>query len=110
MSEHCHQDHSENCCHHHEHQEASCCSHEHHCHEHHHHGSFADQLIHVADEAWMDLLKEKMKKQIEAQTGKHMDELAKIVTEENEKRWKNKMTDKNFCDEYRDKINEYYKK
>ena len=114
MSDHCHHDHNENCCHEHHHEEASCCAHEHHhCHEHSHdhcHESFADQLIHMADEAWMELLKEKMKKQIEAQTGKHMDELAKIVTEENEKRWKNKIVGKNNSEEFRRKIEEYYKK
>lgn len=113
MSEHCHHDHDDSCCHHDHHcheEEASCCSHDHHCHHHHHHESFSEQLIHIADEAWMEVLKEKMKAQIVAQSGKHLDELAKLVTEENENRWHDKTKNTNNVHEFRDKISAFFKK
>lgn len=112
MSEHCHHDHDDHCCHHDHHcheEEASCCSHDHHCH-HHHHETFSEQLIQIADEAWMEVLKEKMKAQIEAQSGKHLDKLAKLVTEENENRWHDKTKNTNHVHEFRDKISAFFKK
>jgi hypothetical protein len=68
------------------------------------------KLLELADEAWMELLKEKIKAHI-LKTDTKLDELAKIVAEANHKRWSHKMKqdkcDSEFdqcCDEYKDQL------
>jgi len=59
------------------------------------------KLLEIADMAWVEVLKEKIKEHIKANDPK-MDELAKIVSEANHKRWKHKM-EKEKCFEEHDK-------
>ncbi len=75
-------------CSHHHHHECGCqsCS----CH-HHHHEKYADQLLALADEAWTELLKDKIKEQILKNNGKQLDDLAKLVSNANHDRWKHKI-------------------
>ena len=83
--EHCH---SGSCSHGKEH------SHDHECHcECHkeHKGSYAEQLLKLADEAWMEVIKEKIKEEIRQHNGEHIDQLAKLVSEMNHKRWTDKI-------------------
>ncbi len=117
-----------------------CCSHNHSHgkghHHHHHHGNSCcceesccsccceeqicesedeneckgAKLLELADEAWMELLKEKIKEHILANDHK-LDELAKIVSEANHKRWNHKMKQAKCdsehdqcCDDYQDKL------
>jgi hypothetical protein len=94
MSDHHHHHHDDECCAH----EHSCChEHEHEhscCHEHEHEHNqedFAHQLIELADEAWMELLFEKLKEQIKVTNGAQMDKLAKLVSDANHNRWQHKM-------------------
>lgn len=87
----CHVDHT--CCH--EHDEDDCCD-------------FPDQLLEVADEAWMELLKEKIKKQIEATSGKKLDELAKLVNEANHSLWHGLFAEKRGTEEYKKKLNDFF--
>lgn len=63
----------------------------------------------MADEAWMCLLKEKIKTQIEASNGKQLDNLAKIVSAANHTRWKNKLNSKNDCDDFKHQVEEFFK-
>jgi len=106
--------------HHHEHHH-DCCSSQEHCgarsscsygsdHHHHHHseGGFSDDLLEVADEAWMELLKEKIKDQIAKNHGAHLDELAQIVSEANSERWKLKLSKEKIADRYEEKIENYF--
>lgn len=72
---------------HHEHSCGSGCQ----CSCHHKDACFSDQLLELADEAWMCLLKEKIKKNIEESSGKHLDQLAAIVSKANHERWNEKM-------------------
>ncbi len=110
MSEHNHCDHH-HCDHDHCHTHSChCCGHEHDHECHHHHESYSEQLIHAADEAWMEVLKEKMKEQIEKKSGKHLDELAKLITAENEKRWHNKIKNTNQIHEFKDQVASFFKK
>ena len=46
----------------------------------------ADEFLALADTAWMEVLKEKIKDQIRS-NDKKMDELAKIISEANHTRW-----------------------
>ncbi len=96
----CHEDEHH---HHHHHGHDECCSHSHeeHCEE---HSDFACDLLELADEAWMCLLKDKIKEQILATNGKHLDELAKLVTESNHSRWKLKMAKKANVEAFREKL------
>jgi hypothetical protein len=119
---HCHGHHHESCgAHHHEHsgsghEGGSCCGHQlcqncgHcgcSCHQH-EHQDFSHQLLEMADEAWMDLLQEKIKKQIEASSGARLDQLAKLVADSNKERWKNKMGTQNATEEFKDKVSDYF--
>lgn len=67
-------------------------------------------LLELADEAWTELLKEKIKGHILANDHK-LDELAKLVSDANHKRWANKLKqDKcsadydNCCDEFEEQL------
>lgn len=97
--------------HHHEHD--SCCSSDHHehscCHEHHHQDDFAHQLLELADEAWMEVLKEKIKDNIRQHNGPHLDALAKLVSETNNNRWKGKLGLQNTVEDFKEKLNNTFK-
>lgn len=78
--------------HHHHHgcpsHDEECCEHEH---EDDHEHDFAHELIAIADDAWMELLHEKIKKQIEIADGANLDKLAKLVSDANRARWNHKL-------------------
>lgn len=71
----------------------SCCDQEDDCHKKSH------KLLEIADVAWVELLKEKIKEQIKTLDPK-IDELAKVVAEANHKRWKHKMQKEKCCEEH----------
>lgn len=79
-------------------------------HDDHDHGSFSHQLFELADEAWMELLKEKIKEQIEQSSGKHMDKLAKIVSDANHARWQGKTAGYRNNEEFHDKLRAFFHK
>lgn len=72
----------------------SCCS----CHNCkcscHQQGKYADELLQLADSAWMEVLKEKIKDEIRANAGDQINQLAKLVSSANHARWKDKMQSK----------------
>lgn len=70
--------------------------------------SKAEFLLEVADCAWTEVLKEKIKEQILATEGERMKELAKIVAETNSKRWKNKMDSKKICKEFDEQLCNFF--
>jgi len=78
-----------------ENQEDDCCS-------------MAEDFLALADEAWMCLLKEKIKEQIK-QSCPNMDELAKIISEANMKKWEHKKDSKMCCGDYEQKLENYFK-
>lgn len=85
----------------------SCCGH----HHHHHHKDekscnedFAKDLLHVADCAWMELLKEKIKAEISSACGEHLGQIAKIVAESNGSRWQHKLAMMKAQDDYKEKL------
>jgi hypothetical protein len=104
--------------HHHHHccccaESCPCChegDHHHHEHEHEHHEEFAPQLLELADQAWMDLLKEKIKAQIEAANGGQLDQLAKLIAESNNLRWKHKLAGQKVSNSYKEKLSNFFHK
>lgn len=67
----------------------------------------AKHLLEVADMAWMELLKEKIKEHI-ANSDHKIDELAKIVAEANRERWHQKMAKAKNCEQYERKLSELF--
>lgn len=65
------------------------------------------KLLELADEAWMEVLKDKIKEHIRA-TDTKLDELAKIVAEANHKRWKHKMKQEKCNEEYDQCCDDYH--
>lgn len=101
----CCKSHETCCCRHGEYEETKCCccGSYHHAHE----GDFAKELLKLADEAWMEVLKEKIKDQIRSKD-KQLDQLAKIVAESNKTRWKDKIATKKVCDDFHDQIKDFF--
>lgn len=103
--------------HHHPHSHESCgsCCHDHVCEDtcqtgHHEHEEcdFPEQLLALADEAWMEVLKEKIKAKIESHSGKKLDQLASLVAQSNQARWKNRMGEKHVSREFKQKLVEFF--
>lgn len=86
-------------------QSQSCGSHQHGSHE----GccEHAHKLLEIADMAWMEVLKDKIKEHILANDHK-INEIARIVAEANHSRWQQKMEQKECCDCYEEKLKELF--
>ncbi|KTD11883.1 hypothetical protein Lgra_1341 [Legionella gratiana] len=83
----------------------------HHCHHGGHHPEDkATYFLKLADEAWEEVLKEKIKEYILDTQNTHMVKLAKIVAEGNHHRWQNRMENKQACDEFMDEIRKFFSK
>lgn len=63
-----------------------------------------EKLLALADEAWSELLKEKIKAEISKSCGEGMDKLAKLVAETNKAKWAHTIQGKVKCNEYKDKL------
>lgn len=72
------------------------------------HEDFAHELLEMADEAWMEILKDKIKAKIEVTSGAHLDKLADLVASSNRERWVNKMKKKQACETYEDKVADFF--
>lgn len=80
---------------------------------HHHHDSekgchCAEKFLELADEAWKEVLKEKIKAKIIAKKGEHIEKLAEIVAMANGEKWKHKISAKMKCNEFKDHLKEYF--
>lgn len=65
-------------------------------------------LIEVADCAWSEVLKDKIKEYILSTQDERMTELAKIVAEGNNQRWKIKMEKKQACMDFKEKLRRFF--
>ena len=63
-----------------------------------------EKLLQLADEAWMEVLKDKIKKEIITADKGKLDEIAKLVVETNFAKWQNMIADKMKCEEYTEKL------
>lgn len=64
-------------------------------------------LLHLANEAWMEVLKEKIKERIRA-TDKKIDEIATIVAETNRDLWHQKMAKDNLKEAYEERLHKLF--
>lgn len=64
-----------------------CCHRSCNCSCHHGSGKYSDQLLKLADEAWMEVVKEKIKDNIKKTSSEHLDQLAQLVSKTNKQRW-----------------------
>lgn len=108
MTHHHHHDHCDICCAHGEHHAHTCCGSDHHHHAHEHHEDFARELLEMADQAWMEVLKEKIKEQVRTTNGANLDQLAKLVAEANHVRWKHKMNVQKDVHSYKEKLSTFF--
>jgi hypothetical protein len=61
---------------------------------------YTDQLFKLADEAWMEVLKEKIKDEIRQKAGDHLSQLAQLTANSNQKRWKDELDEKKNLEEF----------
>jgi len=66
--------------------------------------SLPGKLIALADQAWEELLKEKIKAEIQKSCGDKMDEIAKLVTETNNAKWGHMIEGRVKDEEYKQAI------
>jgi len=67
---------------------------------------YSDQLIELADEAWMEILKEKIKAEILKKSGDHLTQMAQLVNEANHRRWQDKIDERKNAENFEDKLSE----
>jgi len=68
--------------------------------------SMPDKLLWLADEAWEELMREKIRDHIEASCGTMMDEVAKMTAETSTTRWKHKMAKKHLYHDFKHGLRE----
>ena len=66
--------------------------------------SMAGMIMNLANEAWMELMKEKMKHAYEKATGDKMNKIAQVGIEACIAYWGNQMKDKSSYDEFEEKL------
>ncbi|MFQ5645871.1 MAG: hypothetical protein ACE5GM_02990 [bacterium] len=64
------------------------------------------KLLSLADQAWEELLKEKMKAEIQKSRGEKMDKIARLVVEADLAKWGHMITGKAKCEEYKQSLKE----
>lgn len=99
----------DSCCgshhhHHHDHcHDDNCCGHCE-CDGHHHNEKFSKQLLELADDAWMEVLKEEIVNEIRRTSGDHLKKMAKLVNETNHERWKELLSEKKGLEDFEEKL------
>lgn len=68
----------------------------------------AEKFLEIADEAWKEVLKEKIKTKILEKKGDHMDQLADLIATINGEKWKHKISARLKSDEYKEKLKEFF--
>ncbi len=63
-----------------------------------------EKLLCLADEAWKEVLKEKIKQEIEKTSGAKLSSLAKLVAEANGKKWAFMIQGKKACEDYKTQV------
>lgn len=113
MSDHC-GEYNCNCgCHQHHEKTCSCgcgcgCGGHHHTHDDEGGCHCAEKFLEIADEAWKEVLKEKIKTKIIAKKGEHIDKLAEMVATANGEKWKNMIAAKMKCNEFKENLKEFF--
>lgn len=63
-----------------------------------------EKLLCLADEAWKEVLKEKIKQEIEKSSGAKLSSLAKVVAEANGRKWAFMIQGKKACDDFKTQV------
>lgn len=63
-----------------------------------------EKLLCLADEAWKEVLKDKIKQEIEKSQGAKLASLAKLVAETNGRKWAYMIQGKKACDDYKTQV------
>ena len=82
------------------------------CGSHHHHDSTegckcAEKFLEIADEAWKEVLKEKIKAKILTHKGEHMEKLAEMIAMANGEKWKHIISAKTNKNNFKDQLKEF---
>jgi len=72
--------------------------------------SMSDEIFSIANEAWRELLKEKMKKEFEKQRGEKMNGIAVVGVEGAMNYWQNMMAGKGATQEFQEKLKQAFMK
>lgn len=67
-----------------------------------------EKFLMLADEAWKEYLKDRIKAKIAEKKGQHIEELAEIVAKANGERWKHKIMAKMKCHEFKENIKKLF--
>jgi len=67
-----------------------------------------EKFLQLADEAWMELLKEKVKSKIEKNQGENLDKLAEIITQANKAKWKQKLSAEYNSEEFKNSLKDFF--
>lgn len=84
------------------------------CGSHHHHHDTeggchcAEKFLAIADEAWKEVLKEKIKNKILTHKGEHMERLAEIIATANGEKWKHIISAKTKCNNFKDTLKDFF--
>lgn len=74
------------------------------------HCNCAEKFLEIADEAWVEVLKDKIKSKIIAHKGEDMDKLAEIIAKANGKKWCNIIASKTNCREFKEHLKDFFTK
>jgi len=76
--------------------------------KHHSHDHGTEKFFELADEAWMELLKDKVKAHILKEKEAHLDKLAEMIAKSNGEKWKHKIAAKMECEDFKNNIKEFF--
>lgn len=68
----------------------------------------AEKFLELADEAWKEVLIEKIKEKILARKGEYIDKLTELIAKSNGEKWNHRIKARLQCDEYKDKLKEFF--
>lgn len=68
----------------------------------------SEDFLKLADEAWMEVLKEKIKAEIKKEKDCELNKLAEIIAKANCEKWKHKIGLKMKNEEYKNEIKEFF--
>lgn len=78
---------------------------------HHHHENecnCAEKFLMIADEAWKEVLKEKIKSKILTHKGEHIEKLAEIIAKANGEKWKHVISAKTKCNSFKETLKDFF--
>jgi len=80
-------------------------------HGHHHHDGeckCVEKFLEIADDAWREVLKEKIKAKIIDKKNDHMEKLAEMIAMANGSKWKHKISAKANDEEFKENLKKFF--